>query len=161
MRYGRAGIKLGRVTAHREAMMRNIVTSFIREEKIKTTDAKAKAIRSVAERMVTLGKRGDLHARRQAAGYIRDKAVVKKLFEDISLHYKNREGGYARIVKLGFRVGDNAPVSLIEFVDREPKAAVTTSATPKKKLSSFFGKKKEERGSNSRSNRREARLIQN
>ncbi|MEI7590214.1 MAG: 50S ribosomal protein L17 [Deltaproteobacteria bacterium] len=139
MRYGKAGIKLGRVTAHREAMMRNIVTSFFKDEKIKTTDAKAKALRSVAERMVTLGKRGDLHARRQVAGYIREKEVVKKIFEDISIHYKNRAGGYTRIVKLGFRGGDNAPVSLIELVDRESQVV---KEIPAKKKTLFGSKSK-------------------
>ncbi len=120
MRYGKAGIKLGMVTAHREAMMRNIVTSLFREEKIKTTDAKAKALKRVADKMVTLGKRGDLHAYRQAVAYIRDKAVVRKLFQDISSQYKERAGGYTRVIKLGFRTGDGASVSLVELVDRAP-----------------------------------------
>jgi len=134
MQYGKAGMKLGRVTAHREAMMRNIVTSFFREERVKTTEAKAKALKRVADRMVTLGKRGDLHARRQAASYIRDKKVVKKLFEDISVHYRGRQGGYTRIIKLGFRTGDNAPVSLVELVDR--KLLQNTSPKKKKSLAS-------------------------
>jgi large subunit ribosomal protein L17 len=121
MRHGKSGRRLGRTTSHREAMFRNLVTSFLNHEKITTTDAKAKEIRSVAEKMITLGKRGDLHSLRQAASYIREKSVVTKLFSTIAPRYKDRLGGYTRIVKLGIRQGDAAPVSLIELVEEEMK----------------------------------------
>jgi large subunit ribosomal protein L17 len=102
-------------------MFRNLVTSFLNHEKITTTDAKAKEIRSVAEKMITLGKRGDLHALRQAASYIREKSVVTKLFTTIAPRYKDRPGGYTRIIKLGIRQGDAAPISIIELVEEEMK----------------------------------------
>jgi large subunit ribosomal protein L17 len=121
MRHGKSGRRLGRTTSHREAMFRNLVTSFLNHEKITTTDAKAKEIRSVAEKMITLGKRGDLHSLRQAASYIREKSVVTKLFSTIAPRYKDRPGGYTRIVKLGVRQGDAAPVSLIELVEEDMK----------------------------------------
>jgi large subunit ribosomal protein L17 len=121
MRHGKTGRRLGRTTSHREAMFRNLVTSFLNHEKITTTDAKAKEIRSVAEKMITLGKRGDLHALRQAASYIREKSVVTKLFSTIAPRYKDRPGGYTRIIKLGVRQGDAAPVSIIELVEEEMK----------------------------------------
>jgi large subunit ribosomal protein L17 len=121
MRHGKSGRRLGRTTSHREAMFRNLVTSFLNYEKITTTDAKAKEIRSVAEKMITLGKRGDLHSLRQAASYIREKSIVTKLFTTIAPRYKDRPGGYTRIVKLGIRQGDAAPVSLIELVEEEMK----------------------------------------
>jgi large subunit ribosomal protein L17 len=121
MRHGKSGRRLGRTTSHREAMFRNLVTSFLNHEKITTTDAKAKEIRSVAEKMITLGKRGDLHSLRLAASYIREKSVVTKLFSTIAPRYKDRAGGYTRIVKLGIRQGDAAPVSLIELVEEETK----------------------------------------
>jgi len=119
MRHNNAGRRLGRTTSHREAMFRNMVTSLLNHEKITTTDAKAKEIRSVAEKMITLGKRGDLHAMRLAASYIREKSVVTKLFSTIAPRYKERSGGYTRIIKLGIRQGDTAPVSLIELVEEE------------------------------------------
>jgi len=122
MRHGNSGRRLGRTTSHREAMFRNLVTSFLNHEKITTTDAKAKEIRSVAEKMITLGKRGDLHSLRQAASYIREKSVVTKLFTTIAPRYKDRPGGYTRIVKLGIRQGDAAPISIIELVEEELKA---------------------------------------
>lgn len=121
MRHAKTGRRLGRKTSHREAMFRNLVTSFLNHEKITTTDAKAKEIRIVAEKMITLGKRGDLHALRQAASYIREKSVVTKLFATIAPRYKDRPGGYTRIVKLGIRQGDTAPISLIELVEEEMK----------------------------------------
>ena len=106
-------------------MFRNMVTSFLEHEKITTTDAKAKELRSIAEKMITLGKKGDLHATRQAAAYIRDKKVVTKLFQTIAPRFADRPGGYTRIIKLGIRPGDNAPVSVLELVEAE--------MTPKKK----------------------------
>lgn len=125
MRHNNAGRRLGRTTSHREAMFRNMVTSLLNHEKITTTDAKAKEIRSVAEKMITLGKRGDLHAMRLAAAYIREKSVVTKLFTTIAPRYRDRAGGYTRIIKLGIRQGDTAPISLIELVEEEmqPKKA--------------------------------------
>ncbi|MDD5168633.1 MAG: 50S ribosomal protein L17, partial [Syntrophales bacterium] len=116
MRHGKAGCKLGRTSSHRNAMFRNMVTSFLVEEKIRTTDAKAKELKRLAEKMVTLGKRGHLHARRQALAFIRDESAVKKLFEELSTRYMSRPGGYTRVVKLGYRNGDNAPMSVVEFV---------------------------------------------
>ena len=124
MRHGKSGRRLGRKTSHREAMFRNMVTSLLNHEKITTTDAKAKEIRSVAEKMITLGKRGDLHSMRLAASYIREKSVVTKLFTTIAPRYKERLGGYTRIIKLGIRQGDTAPISMIELVEEQltPKA---------------------------------------
>jgi len=121
MRHSKAGRRLGRKTSHREAMFRNMVTSLLNHEKITTTDAKAKEIRVVAERMITLGKRGDLHSMRLAASVIREKSVVSKLFSTIAPRYKDRSGGYTRIIKLGARLGDAAPISLIELVEEEIK----------------------------------------
>jgi|SRR6185369_6790338 len=133
MRHNKAGRRLGRKTSHREAMFRNMVTSLLDHGKITTTDAKAKEIRVVAERMITLGKRGDLHSMRLAASVIREKSVVSKLFSTIAPRYKERLGGYTRIIKLGIRQGDAAPVSLIELVEEEikPGKAMLTSAKPK------------------------------
>ena len=135
MRHNKAGRRLGRKTSHRVAMFRNMVTSFLEHEKITTTDAKAKELRSIAEKMVTLGKKGDLHAMRQAAAYIRDKKIVTKLFATIAPRYKDRPGGYTRIVKLGIRPGDNAPLSIIELVEEQiepkaPKAKAPKAAAP-------------------------------
>src|SRR5512136_1304587 len=103
MRHMKAGKKLGKTKSHREAMLRNMVTSFLKYERITTTDAKAKELRKVAEKMITLGKRGDLHARRQALSFVRDRAVVGKLFDELSIRYREWAGGYTRIVKMGNR----------------------------------------------------------
>jgi large subunit ribosomal protein L17 len=103
-------------------MFRNMVTDLLRHESIKTTDTRAKELRRLAEKMITLAKRGTLHSRRQAAAFIRDKAVLKKLFDEIAQKYKERQGGYTRIIKFGFRKGDNAPVSIIELVEEEVKS---------------------------------------
>ncbi len=130
MRHNKAGKRLGRTTSHRIAMYRNMVTSFLNHERITTTDVKAKELRSIAEKMITLGKKGDLHSMRQAASYIRDKKVVTKLFTTIAPRYMERAGGYTRIIKLGIRPGDNAPLSVIELVEEELKAP---KATKKKK----------------------------
>ena len=108
--------KLGRPTAHRKAMLRNIVTDLFREERISTTIYRAKEARREAEKMVTLAKRGDLHARRQALAYIYDETVVKKLFEEIAPRYSERNGGYTRILKLGPRQGDGTEVVFLELV---------------------------------------------
>lgn len=127
MRHRKAGRQLGRNSSHRRAMFRNMVTSLFEHERVQTTDAKAREVRRVAEKLITLGKRGDLHARRQALSYVRSKAVVAKLFSELSPRYANRPGGYTRIVKLGARRGDNAPMSIVELV-REPLAAGGASA---------------------------------
>lgn len=116
MRHRKTGRKLGKTSSHREAMLRNMVTSLLKYEKITTTDAKAKELRKVAEKMITLGKRGDLHARRQALSFVRDKEIVGKLFNELSARYRDYTGGYTRIMKMGNRVGDNAPMSIIEFI---------------------------------------------
>lgn len=133
MRHSKAGRRLGRKTSHREAMFRNMVTSLLNHEKITTTDAKAKEIRVVAERMITLGKRGDLHSMRLAASVIREKSVVSKLFSTIAPRYKDRPGGYTRIIKLGARLGDAAPISLIELVEEEIKPSKAKPAPSKAK----------------------------
>lgn len=123
MRHKRARFKLGMRTSHREAMLRNMVTSVLDHESIVTTDVRAKAVRGLVDKMITLGKRGDLHARRQALQVIRSETVATKLFEDIAPRFANREGGYTRIIKKGFRMGDRAPVSVLELVEkRTPEA---------------------------------------
>ncbi len=135
MRHQKAGRKLGRTTSHKEAMLRNMVTSFFKHEKITTTDTKAKELRRVAEKMITLGKNEGLHARRQAASVVRERGVVKKLFEEISPRYKDRAGGYTRIIKAGFRVGDNAPLAIIELIPLEVKKEEKPKAKGRKKAS--------------------------
>jgi large subunit ribosomal protein L17 len=122
MRHRIAHRKLGRKPEHRKAMFANMCAALIKHEQITTTLPKAKELRPVVEKLVTLGKRGDLHARRQAIARIRDVAMVKKLFEVIGPRYKERNGGYTRVLKAGFRYGDNAPVAVIEFVDRDEAA---------------------------------------
>ena len=122
MRHQKAGRKLNRTASHRKAMFANMAASLITHEQIVTTLPKAKEIRPIVEKLVTLGKRGDLHARRQAISQIRDVAVVAKLFDAIASRYANRNGGYLRIMKAGFRQGDNAALAVIEFVDRDVSA---------------------------------------
>jgi large subunit ribosomal protein L17 len=122
MRHGNAHRKLNRTAEHRRAMFANMAASLIKHEQIVTTLPKAKDLRSVVEKLITLGKRGDLHARRQAIAEMRDKDMVKKLFEVIGPRYKDRNGGYTRVLKAGFRHGDNAPVAVIELVDRDVDA---------------------------------------
>ncbi|MBB5041988.1 50S ribosomal protein L17 [Shinella fusca] len=122
MRHQNSGRKLNRTASHRKAMFANMAASLIQHEQIVTTLPKAKEIRPIVEKLVTLGKRGDLHARRQAISQIRDVAVVAKLFDAIASRYANRNGGYLRIMKAGFRHGDNAPLAVIEFVDRDVDA---------------------------------------
>ena len=119
MRHKKSGRKLGRTTSHREAMFRNMVTSLFEHERIVTTKEKAKELRPIAEKMITLAKRGDLHARRQAASYIRSKDVVHKLFTDIKDQFAERNGGYTRIVQTGVRRGDAASMAIIELVGYE------------------------------------------
>jgi large subunit ribosomal protein L17 len=121
MHHGKTGSKLGRTSSHKEAMLRNMVTSVIKHERIRTTDMKAKELRKIAEKMITLGKRGTLHARRQALAVVRDEDMVSKLFGELTERFRSREGGYTRIVKAGYRFGDNAPVSILEFIPDEKK----------------------------------------
>jgi len=122
MRHGNAHRKLNRKAEHRRAMFANMAAALIRHEQIVTTLPKAKDLRPIVEKLVTLGKRGDLHARRQAIAQIRDVPMVKKLFDVLGPRYKERNGGYTRVVKAGFRYGDSAPVAVIEFVDRDVDA---------------------------------------
>src|SRR5437870_6492034 len=122
MRHGNAHRKLNRKPEHRHAMFGNMAAALIKHEQIVTTLPKAKDLRPIVEKLVTLGKRGDLHARRQAIAEIRDVAMVKKLFDVLGPRYKERQGGYTRILKAGFRHGDNAAVGVIEFVDRDEAA---------------------------------------
>ena len=118
MRHGRAGFKLGRVTAHRWALFRNLLVALFRHERITTTLTKAKAVRGLADHMVTLAKRDNLHARRQALAMMPDAVVVKKLFDTIAARSGERNGGYTRILKAGTRPGDRAPMAILELVDR-------------------------------------------
>ena len=120
MRHQNSGRKLNRTASHRKAMFANMAASLILHEQIVTTLPKAKEIRPIVEKLVTLGKRGDLHARRQAISAVRDVPQVGKLFETIGPRYAERSGGYIRIMKAGFRHGDNAAMAVIEFVDRDP-----------------------------------------
>jgi large subunit ribosomal protein L17 len=122
VRHGIAYRKLGRSAEHRKAMFANMAAALIKHEQITTTLPKAKELRPVVEKLVTLGKRGDLHARRQAISQIRDVAMVKKLFDVLGPRYKERNGGYTRVLKAGFRYGDNAAQAVIEFVDRDVDA---------------------------------------
>lgn len=119
MRHGKSGRKLGRTSSHRQAMFRNMVTSLFEHERIVTTEKKAKELRPIAEKMITLAKRGDLHARRQALSYIQSKDVVAKLFDEIQSQFADRQGGYTRIIKTGTRQGDAAPMAIIELVGYE------------------------------------------
>lgn len=119
MRHKKSGRKLGRTSSHREAMFRNMVTSLFEHERIVTTKEKAKELRPIAEKMITLAKRGDLHARRQALSYIRSKDVVHKLFTDIKDQFAERNGGYTRILQTGVRRGDAASMAIIELVGYE------------------------------------------
>lgn len=119
MRHRKAGIKLNRTSSHRNAMFRNMVTSLFKHERIRTTDVKAKELRRWADNLITLAKRGDLHARRQALSILREKGVVHKLFEEVEEKYGAVNGGYTRIVKLGRRAGDAAPISIVELITQE------------------------------------------
>ena len=119
MRHGKVYRKFNRTAEHRKAMFANMCAALIKHEQIVTTLPKAKDLRPIVEKLVTLGKRGDLHARRLAVAEIRDVAMVKKLFDVIGPRYKDRQGGYTRVLKAGYRYGDNAPLAVIEFVDRD------------------------------------------
>ncbi len=122
MRHANRGRKLNMKSQHRHAMMRDMATSLLRHEQITTTLPKAKEMKRFVERIITLGKRGGLHARRQAAALIRDNEVVQKLFGPLAARYKTRHGGYTRVLKSGFRYGDSAAMALIELIDRDPAA---------------------------------------
>ena len=122
MRHRMSGRKLNRTSSHRKAMFCNMAVSLLIHEQITTTLPKAKEMRRVADRMITLGKRGGLHARRQALSYLADKGAVGKLFGALAERYKDRPGGYTRVLKTGFRYGDSAPMAIIELVDRDPDA---------------------------------------
>jgi large subunit ribosomal protein L17 len=119
MRHLKSGRQLSRNSSHRWALMRNLITALLREEKIRTTDPKAKELRRWVDRVITLGKQGTLHARRQVLGIVQDKSVVRKLFDTIGPRFKDRPGGYTRIIKLGLRRGDAAQMSVIELVTSE------------------------------------------
>ena len=122
MRHGKAHRKFNRTAEHRKAMFENMAASLIKHEQIVTTLPKAKDLRSFVEKLVTLGKRGDLHARRQAIATLQDEVIVRKLFDVLATRYKDRQGGYTRVLKAGFRHGDSAPIGVIEFVDRDVSA---------------------------------------
>ncbi len=122
MRHGFKQRRLNRTSSHRKAMFANMAVALIKHEQIVTTLPKAKELRPIVEKLVTLGKRGSLHARRQAISQIQDKTQVGKLFDTLAKRYAERNGGYIRIMKAGFRYGDNAPMAVIEFVDRDPDA---------------------------------------
>ena len=122
MRHGFSGRRLNRTSSHRKAMFANMAVALLKHEQIKTTLPKAKDLRRVVDRLITLGKRGDLHARRQAYSVLRDNAITAKLFDELAERYKTRPGGYTRVLKAGFRYGDMAPMGVIELVDRDPDA---------------------------------------
>jgi large subunit ribosomal protein L17 len=143
MRHRKAGRPLGRNSSHRRALFRNLVTSFLRYERIETTEAKAKEIRSIADQMISLGKRGDLHSRRMAAAYILDRDVVSHLFSDVAPRFSNRSGGYTRLIKTRVRHGDGAPMVIVELTEvkkvaKEEKKVKTPAA---KKTKESEGKK--------------------
>ncbi len=134
MRHLKAGRRLARTTEHRQAMLRNLITALLEQERIETTRAKAKETRQWAEKVITLAKRGDLHARRLTQAVVRSKKVVAKLFGELKERYQERPGGYTRIISLGVRLGDAAPMSILELVDRpeklpQAKAKTTAKAT--------------------------------
>ena len=122
MRHGMSGRKLNRTSSHRKAMFANMAAALIKHEQIKTTLPKAKDLRPIVEKLITLGKRGGLHARRQVLATMRDEAMTRKLFDTLAERYKTRAGGYTRVLKAGFRMGDSAPMAIIELVDRDPAA---------------------------------------
>src|SRR3972149_2612090 len=149
MRHRKAGFKLGRLTQHRWALFRNLLVALFRHERIQTTEAKAKAVRGLAERMITLAKRDSLHARRQVLSMVPDTEVVGQLFGTIAPRFGDRNGGYTRIIKAGRRPGDNAPMVLLELVDR--------AETPKDKERKAGKKEKAPRGAAGARGRRKKR----
>jgi large subunit ribosomal protein L17 len=141
MRHRRAGRNLSRNTSHRKAMLRNMMTSLFRHEQLETTDAKAKELRPLAEKMITLAKRGDLHARRQALAVLQDTAVAHQLFDEQKDRFLNRQGGYVRIVKKETRKGDGAPISIIQLLPEEGAKKKGKKAKKVKKEASAKGEK--------------------
>ncbi|MGH7796043.1 MAG: 50S ribosomal protein L17 [Candidatus Binatia bacterium] len=133
MRHLKSGRQLSRNSAHRWALMRNLITSLLREEKIKTTDPKAKELRRWADRVITLGKQGSLHARRQVLSIVQDKTVVRKLFDTIAPRFRDRPGGYTRIIKVGMRRGDAAPMAVIELVGAENEKEAAAGGAKKRR----------------------------
>jgi large subunit ribosomal protein L17 len=133
MRHRKSGRQLSRNSSHRWALIRNLITALLRDEKIQTTDPKAKELRRWVDRVITLGKDGSLHARRQVLGIVQDKAVVRKLFDTIAPRFKERPGGYTRIIKIGWRRGDAAQMSLIELVAGADEAAAAGKSGGAKK----------------------------
>ena len=131
MRHKKAGLKLGRNASHRDAMFRNMVTSLFKHERIKTTDAKAKELKRWADNIITLAKKGDLHARRQALAIIRERKVVEKVFNEAPERYGPTNGGYTRIIKAGFRPGDAASVSIVELIGSAPQKPAKSETKPK------------------------------
>ena len=127
MRHMKSGRKLNRTQSHRKALFANMATSLIKHEQIVTTLPKAKELRRVTDKLITLGKKGDLHSRRRAASQLRDERMAKKLFDELGPRYKDRPGGYTRVLKAGFRQGDCAPMAVIELVDRDPSWKGTDS----------------------------------
>ncbi len=130
MRHQRAGRKLGRDSAHRKALYSNLACALIEHSRIRTTEAKAKEVRPIVEKMITLGKRGDLHAHRQAVAFLRSKAIAHTLFADVAPRFADRPGGYTRVVKIGPRQGDAAPMAYLELVDYVPEARPSRVAAP-------------------------------
>jgi large subunit ribosomal protein L17 len=130
MRHRVAGVKLNRSPAHRRALFRNLVTALLHHEAVRTTDAKAKELKRWGDRLITLGKQGTLHARRRAASLLHGRSVVKKLFDELAPRYQARQGGYTRVVKLGVRAGDAAPISMVELVDRAGSEPETGKKKP-------------------------------
>ena len=126
MRHQKTGRKLGRNSSHRKAMYRNMVTSLFKYGQLETTDAKAKELKPIAEKLITLAKKGDLHSRRLALSYMNEKTITHKLFDDIKNGYLNRQGGYLRVLKNGFRRGDGAPVSIVQLLPVETSKKKTT-----------------------------------
>jgi large subunit ribosomal protein L17 len=145
MRHLKSGRKLNRTSAHRSAMFRNMVTSLLLHEHLHTTDAKAKELRRWADRMITLGKRGTLHARRQALAFVRSRRAVGKLFDEIAPRFSERPGGYTRVTKIGLRRGDAAPMSVIELTERGDRSL--SEAEKKKERRRRAARKREERAS--------------
>jgi large subunit ribosomal protein L17 len=145
MRHRKAGRPLGRNSSHRRALFRNLVTSFLRYERIETTEAKAKEIRSIADQMITLGKRGDLHARRQAAAYILDRDVVSHLFADVAPRFSSKSGGYTRLIKTRVRHGDGAPMVIVELTEIKKVETPEKKEKPEKPATAKKEKEKKEK----------------
>ena len=141
MRHLKTGRKFGRTSAHRKALFRNMVTALIDRERIRTTLAKAKELRGKVEKTITLGKKGTLHARRHALKLVADKSTLKKIFGPLAERYANRPGGYTRVIKLGHRLGDDAPMAFIELVDRDGESSASTPVKEKKKVEGAAKKK--------------------